>query len=502
MVRLCHNCDDKNVDTVCTKCFNNMIYKTDAMKKFGISEDQLDDLFCIEFQNFHKRSMSCYKYNKDDLYKLQDKLINTLPKDDKQLKLLIKKKNLLEDEKKRDNDLKDMKKNVKIQLYDMLSKLDNKYVKIYKDNIEELIEEKSNINYTISDISLQIYNNIEELIKREKKKNDDFIEKTERTEKINIKIDKDYKDFKNILLVSECYVSYINKIIDYKTCISEINNIVKENTEKNERIEKVKKKIEKEYKEFHDIIVKSICYENFINNTITFKTFINEIKDIVNNEKEKNERIDKINIIIEEQYKIYKNLLYKSSCYDKYANGKISFEKVIKIFDKIHLDEKNKRKRIAKINSFIKSEIEEEYHDLIKKDNKYIDFINDGDIDEIDNTINEIRNLVLIEKQLKIKIQENAEKRRKILEKEEDNKNIRNFFYNNPPGSSDIPKDIKYDICNSLYNFSKNSDLKEICVDLENEYMFFLKNKLEYLHFKYKCIEKKDGINKITIIKN
>jgi len=199
--------------------------------------------------------MSCYKYIKDDLYNLQNELINTLPKDDKQLKLLIKKKNLLEEEKKSDNDLKDMKKNVKIQLYDMLSKLDNKYVKIYKDNIEELIEEKSNINYTISDISLQIYNNIEGLIKREKKKNDDLIEKTERTEKINIKIDKDYKDFKNILLVSECYISYINKIMDYKTCISEINNIVKENTEKNERVEKVKKKIEKDYKEFHDIIL-------------------------------------------------------------------------------------------------------------------------------------------------------------------------------------------------------------------------------------------------------
>jgi hypothetical protein len=296
MVKLCHNCDNKNVNTVCTKCFDNMIYKTDAIKKFGITEDQLEDLFCLEFKNFYKRSMTCYKYNKDDLYNLQDELINTLPKDDKQFKLLIKKRNLLEDEKKRDNDLKDMKKNVKIQLYDMLSKLEKKYVNIYKDKIEELIEEKSNINYTISDISLQIYNFIEEVIKRDKNINDDLIEKIERiekterierTKKINKKIDKDYKDYKNILIVSECYINYINKIMDYKTCIIEINNIVQENIKKNERIEKVNKKIDKDYKEFNDIIVKSNCYKNFINNTITFKTFINEIKDIVSNEKEK-----------------------------------------------------------------------------------------------------------------------------------------------------------------------------------------------------------------------
>jgi len=155
MQEICKNsfCNDK----FCIK--NHIIYKYEATRKYGIYLKQLDQL---------NKNNNSYDYDDNQLYDLQKKLLETLPENDRQRKKLLIAKNIIENEKKQKEELFEVKKHVIIQLNDMLSKLEKKYVdKLYRKK-QELIDKYVSLDFTANEIAFRIYVEIELEVKKER----------------------------------------------------------------------------------------------------------------------------------------------------------------------------------------------------------------------------------------------------------------------------------------------------------------------------------------------
>lgn len=76
----CRYCtDDDESDFACFTCSKNMIFQTEATEIYGLTKDDLIGVFSVSFPNPHKKSMTCHKYNQDDLYAVLTNLIDALP---------------------------------------------------------------------------------------------------------------------------------------------------------------------------------------------------------------------------------------------------------------------------------------------------------------------------------------------------------------------------------------------------------------------------------------
>ena len=140
---------------------NHNIYKYDAVTKYGLYKKQLDQL---NNDNNKNKNM----YDEKQLYDLQKKLIETLPVNNRQLKKLLLAKKAIEDEKKQREELLEAKKYVMIQLNDMLSKLEKKYIDKLDRKKQELIDKYVNLDFTANEIAFRIYDEIELEVNKER----------------------------------------------------------------------------------------------------------------------------------------------------------------------------------------------------------------------------------------------------------------------------------------------------------------------------------------------
>jgi hypothetical protein len=168
--KTCHYCDDIKYDFVCYNCYSDLIHHTDAIKKYGLTKNQLSKIFSVKLDYYQGYSAKYCKYSEDDLYDLQDKLIKVIPKTDKQYKKLIKHKKNIDDAKQ--NKQKYLKKKIDIQnlLVDLFKKYDEKYIKMYATTISYLVSQYSDSDASCTSIAFQICEIIEENIRNEQNK--------------------------------------------------------------------------------------------------------------------------------------------------------------------------------------------------------------------------------------------------------------------------------------------------------------------------------------------
>jgi|LakMenE01Jun11ns_1017448.scaffolds.fasta_scaffold9831947_1 hypothetical protein len=159
-------CDNDTYFEQCINKFclkNHMVYKPYAVTKYGLYLKQLDQL---NIDN--NKGKNNYMYNEKELYDLQKKIIETLPKNNRQLKKLLIAKNIIEIEKKQKEELCEVKKHVIIQLNDMLSKLEKKYIDNLDRNKQNLINKYVSLDFTANEIAFKIYDILEIEVKRAK----------------------------------------------------------------------------------------------------------------------------------------------------------------------------------------------------------------------------------------------------------------------------------------------------------------------------------------------
>jgi hypothetical protein len=167
---VCYYCNDvKHLEyqKVCDLCYDKMIYKIVAIKKYGLKKIQLNDLFSVKSDCC--KSTLCDKYSENDLYVLQDKLIRTMSKNDKQYKILIEcKKNIDELKKSEENYLK-KKLDVENLLVDLFKKYDDKYINLCDDTIKYLISQYCKSESSCTSIAFKICSIIEAEFLNDKK---------------------------------------------------------------------------------------------------------------------------------------------------------------------------------------------------------------------------------------------------------------------------------------------------------------------------------------------
>jgi len=353
----CHFCDDKECDRVCKSCFNKMEYKTDAIKKYGVNEAQLETIFSISYDNRYYRN-TVHKYHPDDLEKLQEHLINTLPDNNRQkkkiqdIRILFKKQNI--ELKERVEKIAKIKDFINVAM----NKLDPVHVKYHEEHITNLIDDQIYELYdqtgSIVNIALYICDQIGKFINIEK-------EKTLRQIKIQERQDQLYKLLETKYSKYEGYIDgdpFINLKIDLEQLEKNIKGIIK-----------------REHDVMKQIDLKITCkkYNKFARELDTVKRFIccnsdNSLDDIiviVNSEVDCKRKAD---TRLVRQNKIYnlrskydgKYQKYLTKLYDDYINGNITFKQLTSNIDKV-ID------RYDKINEHIDKDVEKQYCGIAKQ---------------------------------------------------------------------------------------------------------------------------------------
>jgi hypothetical protein len=484
----CHYCDDVTTsETVCKTCFDKMIYQTDAIKKYGLIKSQLCDLFSVKFIiTYYKNNTMCTKYSENDLYKLQDKLIKTMTKTDKQYNKLIKCRNKINDDNKcKENYLK-KKIDIENLLIDLFKKNDDQYIKLYSEQISDLVSEYSKTDSGYTDIAYKICEIIEKKIIDNKKINDEQIKKNNNKIKLKniIKNNEQYLKYDQDIRNFNCCREYINGKIPLKTCIAEFDKFVKFNETRDERLIETNKIIESTFlKTYVTIIKKTDEYTNFINSgdIVDIDDFILKMNEIVSELKERNKQIRIINKKLTEKKLIINKSMEKNNLiinndntqdvYNKYLNDSISFDDAIDFIEKSNLIDTIKKA----INEYI---------------NKYNYACN-----PINFTFEYFDKYVI-----------NANTITKIMKKHIINKKTgQNKFYlfklQNPiSGAGKIQKRIKDEIDKKLFDYHNNDDDVPIILEFDNTIKFFVVERCDQLKLKYEKINKSSF--KITKINN
>jgi hypothetical protein len=287
---MCPYCDNylSLSKSVCSLCFNKMIYQSDAITQYGLKLFQLKILFSvIDYDEFGKVTA---KYHENDLYKLQENLIKTTLKTNKQYKELIKcKKNI---DMLKEKQYMNMQKKINIEklLIILFKKFDSKYMKLYATETYDLILKYYESDFEYTSIAFHICLIIEEKMRNDKSKNDNTFELTN-----IINNNEEYKMFKNELCDLPCYNSYINGDISLIICLNEFNEFVKCNNHR-VRYYKIKNIIQSSFSlNKISIIKKTKIYKKFIKSgdINDIDDFLLQINTIVDNWKSKKQKYNK-----------------------------------------------------------------------------------------------------------------------------------------------------------------------------------------------------------------
>ena len=391
---ICHFCDNKKSEKVCKNCFNEMIYKTEVIKEYGFDETHLKDIFCISFENRRYNRIICYKYHKDDLDKLLNKIINSLSDSNKQKKKLIEKQRMRQEKSDKYKKLNDKRNKIEEYINIALKKLDQKYVNNYTTCVEELIEEYLESTSSISDIVFGICSEINKQIENEKKEEKKILEKERRIKEINkiIKTNSKYKKYSKYIIENDYYDDYIDSIIN----LEQFHEYTKSIIQKHEKIDKM---IDKKIKEkvYNTYAKKSSIYQNVFyiseyfpeRNDINylFEKIMEYVNEKKNDDNKKNKEVELIDII-QKKYSKYSEYIENKKIYDDFINSKIS-TKELNTHMKLLIN------RETKIYKLIEKKIEKQYIEISK--NLYIvkEFI-EFNSEEINDIIEKVIELITI----------------------------------------------------------------------------------------------------------
>lgn len=458
----CKYCDNSDTEYTCSPCFNNLIYRTDAIKMYGLNKNELENVKCISYTNPHRRSMSCYKYHKDDLYEALVSVIDEMDDLDKRKNNLLNKKKVFDEEILQKQNLKKMIKEVVETVKTFLKKCDSneyKYVKFYDSEIVLLATQLTDLSFSVFDISITICNKIFQCIKNDKEINDKKIEKDKREIKLcKILILKcESLKYYKLAVTNDIFIDFakngdITDIDKFNETVLKITKLVNDQREINFRTNKINAKIKESCIPFDDPRC-TYFYNRYINGNLSYEWCENKIKEIVENMKEIDLRKKTITDMIAKKYdelhdKSYVKIVENYDEYKKFVQHG-DLKKVQKIFKSTCDHIENEKKKTLFYNTVSKYEKYNDNNLLLKK------FLN-GNM-----TLKEIEKNMYIA-----------------------SVDITNFKNNNPPGSKSLSKYFKNDISDKLYNLFVDKSINTITVDnVNNNNFFFLKAKCEMLKF-------------------
>jgi hypothetical protein len=309
----CRNCDDdSSLENVCKKCFDSMINQTDALKKYGMTKEQLENIFSISFVNQYRRRTRCHRYFEDDLYDYQNELIKTLPKDDKQLEKLLECKKKLDEIKSEKINFNNRKAIILKMAINALNKTDSNYLKLYDDAIKNLVEKYYDSPSSVSDIVACICETIENRMIKEKNKNIILLAEKQRAETIDKFISSKFKESVSKIIVFDAYKQYVVGDIELSKCKREIKKYVdyfdRIEKEKIERQTKVDEFINNEYtKKYVNFVKKLKIYKEFVKlgDLKCIKQTITSIKKIVRDAQDLDKRSTTIKKLMRENKILY-----------------------------------------------------------------------------------------------------------------------------------------------------------------------------------------------------
>ena len=455
----CHYCDDLKLSNVCKKCFSNMISHTHAKKLYGLNEEQLSNIFNISYVHSTYKNV-CVVYHTNDLYNLSNKLINDPATSDKIVAKLSNKKFLLDNEKHEKEELEKKCGDIEKLTNEYVKKFDQKYLHFYVDDIQSLIKIHTDINSGNIDIAMIVCNEIEKKIKNNKVVNDIKLEQRERKKYADKLLTKSQYDKHKFYLLGSCdYNMYIGLKIDTETFIKNINKYVRTKQNEQTRQNKLDSLINEKFtKARYSMIKCSDTYINFINDgkLSNICDTMNELDKIIQNKKNKESRMRKLNSVIK---KIKSNddigntesQLKLSKIYDQYVNyGTVVIDKVVCYFMELIKKYKITEERKKKIQHFTTNiTINNTAEEYIKK------YVCED----------------LSEKELKDK----------LIKCE-----FEHFISCNPPGSKKVPQHIKKDVCDKLFEF-KYGNVDTLCLhNIYSEHNFFVQEKCNKLKLKTK----------------
>jgi len=464
---MCKYCDNDGSDHVCVICFSKMIYKTDAMKIYGLESSELDDLDCISYKNPYSKYTLCYKYHPNTLYSALKNTIKLLD-DGKRKSRLIGKLKILDKEKDDKIKLNELKKMVIKTTKSFLKKFDQKYVKFYDCQISGMADELTCLEFSITDVALTICNKIEELMVEDKKINDQKILADIRESKL----------CSSIILFCEQYSYFLSAVksnnfiyfvesgnIDdielFNNTVTAIKNMidVKRNIDNKTII--IDKKLKDNKISRSDPRCKYF-YNRYINGNLTLKWCEDKIKEIKQCNKEsclrKNKLIELVNEKFGDDHQKYIDLCDESGHFIKYG----SLKNIKSIFNKL-CDfiggKKEEEKLMAIKRQIIQITEKHKFNDDIA-----VHFY-------MKSILNKTLTLGDIENEM---IQKNKKK------------HYNDFMRNNPEGSKRLAREYKQIICETLYDFCIDNDKTELIIDgVEKNSYFFLKNKCNFLDLKH-----------------
>jgi len=219
LLMVCRFCNKNINDDVCKICCgDNMIYKSMAKKKYGLTDRQLSKL------NGFKKGAGIM-YVEDDIKKLFDELSDKLMMKNDNDNKIVKKKKIMSVEDERIRNIEHKKYTVRKMLMIYLEKSEKKHVALYNRKISALISSYLNSSLTATEIASGICFEIEKCIVRDKESNNEKISMMNNSHKKIIIEACDNLDYK-ILDPTEEKINNIDDLI-YKNFDSKYNSLLK-----------------------------------------------------------------------------------------------------------------------------------------------------------------------------------------------------------------------------------------------------------------------------------
>lgn len=412
----CRFCDAKESTKVCKNCLGKMVYKTNVLKRYKLTSEQLSNIFCVTTANPKRNNSTCTKYHIDDIINLQKQLIKT--SDNKQIKIDHIHKSLSDsnESNKLDRRKKQIRKNVEIGM----TKINKNLIQCFKTQIDSYVDQYVHNNIPMMNIVTFICVQLEPQFKK-------MMSQNERKKALTQMIDDNIPESVHNKYAKELFMfgtfvtgGNINKLKDIFEDIqiettkkmkmmereTAINNMIDSNIKYISHIKIAKQSsLYIEFIHFMDIENLDSVFEDIkieIHNTLKSDTEIQNMIKYKNTVQERQNAIYKlIDDNISEKYR--KNAKSWNKCTNFIHSGKISnirwmFYKLKKYVHDV---------RIYDIRSNIINERRQSIYKLLEtdfKDQNYLffaknhsicsQFIANGNIIKINNIFNTLKTLV------------------------------------------------------------------------------------------------------------